>query len=208
MLETYRKERPVSGRMVQFSGGEPTLHPRFLDLIKAANDMGFSHVQIATNGVKLSKYDFAMQCKEAGLHTIYLQFDGLDPQTYKETRGSAKLLDVKLRAIENIRKAGMKIVYVPTIINTINDDQVGPILQFAIDNIDVTSGISYQPVAFTGRISQDERMQKRFTLPDIARTIEEQTGLLQMQRDWYPLSCVTPFSKLTSAIRGEETVML
>jgi uncharacterized radical SAM superfamily Fe-S cluster-containing enzyme len=207
MLKRYRDERPVAGRMVQFSGGEPTLHPDFLRVIRAAKDLGFSHVQIATNGIKFKSLDFAYQAAEAGLHTLYLQFDGVTDDSYVHTRGRP-LLDTKLKAIENVKKAGMKIVFVPTIVNTINDDQVGPILQFSIDNVDVISGISYQPVCFTGRIDSAERAKLRFTMPDLAFRIQEQTGLADPYRDWYPLTCLSPFSKLTGALRGEDFVHL
>jgi uncharacterized radical SAM superfamily Fe-S cluster-containing enzyme len=207
MLKSYRAERPVAGRMVQFSGGEPTIHPRFLDVIKAAKDLSFSHIQIATNGIRFKSLEFAEKTAEAGLHTLYLQFDGLTEDCYTHTRGRP-LLETKMKAIDNIRKAGMKIVFVPTIINTVNDDQVGPILKFAIDNIDVISGISYQPVCFTGRIDSGERAKLRFTLPDIAKRVQEQTGLADAMKDWYPLTCVSPFSNLTGALRGEDFVHL
>jgi 7,8-dihydro-6-hydroxymethylpterin dimethyltransferase len=204
MLGLYRKEQPVAGRVVQFSGGEPTIHPDFLDILRDATELGCSHLQIASNGIKLANQDFAYQAAEAGLHTIYLQFDGLDDRVYRQTRGR-ELLETKLKAVEAIRKAGMRIVYVPTIAGGINEDQVGKILQFAIDNIDVSSGISYQPVAITGRISHEEREKLRFTLPDLTRAIDEQTGYTRRD-DWYPLSIVSPISKMISAVRGSDTV--
>jgi uncharacterized radical SAM superfamily Fe-S cluster-containing enzyme len=206
MLKLYRAEQPVSGRLVQFSGGEPTIHPDFLEIVKAARDFGFSHIQIASNGIKLADPDFARRAADAGLHTIYLQFDGLSDDVYMKTRGR-RLLDTKLKAVESIRKAGMKIVYVPTIAGGINEDQIGPILKFALENIDVSSGISYQPVAITGRIGYEERQKLRFTLPDLVRCIEEQTGITN-RNDWYPLSFCTPISKIISAVRGNETVQI
>ena len=207
MLKRYREERPVAGRMVQFSGGEPTLHPRFMDVLGAARDLGFSHVQVATNGIRFKSLDFTRQAAEAGLHTLYLQFDGVTDECYLQTRGRP-LLETKLKVIENVKRAGMKIVFVPTIVNTVNDDQVGPILQFSIDNIDVISGISYQPVCFTGRIDAEERTKLRFTMPDLAHRVQEQTGLADAYRDWFPLSCLSSFSKLTGALRGEDFINL
>ncbi|MFB3852282.1 MAG: tetraether lipid synthase Tes [Vicinamibacterales bacterium] len=206
MLRLYRKEQPVAGRVVQFSGGEPTIHPDFFSILEAARDLGFSHQQIASNGIKLADPSFAQRAADCGLHTIYLQFDGLDDNVYRKTRGR-ELLDIKMKAVESIRRAGMRIVYVPTIAGGINEDQVGKILQFAIDNIDVSSGISYQPVALTGRISYEERQKLRFTLPDLVREIGAQTGYT-CKDDWYPLSLVNPFSKMLSAIRGEDTIHL
>jgi len=207
MLKVFRTEQPVAGRMIQFSGGEPTLHPRFLDIVRAAKRLGFVHVQIASNGINLSDNKFAEECGRAGLHTIYLQFDGLTDDVYRKTRGR-DLFAVKEKAIESIRRTGMKIVFVPTIVKGFNDDQVGDILRYAIDNTDVVSGISYQPVVFTGRISYKEREQKRFTLTDLAWAVEEQTGLARARKDWYPTSCISPFTRFVSALRGEETVHL
>jgi 7,8-dihydro-6-hydroxymethylpterin dimethyltransferase len=204
MLQLYRREQPVAGRLVQFSGGEPTVHPDFLEILRGARNIGFSHIQVASNGIKFADVDFTKRAAEAGLHTIYLQFDGLSDDVYVKTRGR-KLLDIKMKAVEAVRKAGIKIVYVPTIAGGINEDQIGKILQFALDNIDVSSGISYQPVAITGRISREERERLRFTLPDLARCLEEQTGIIRKD-DWYPLSFVSPISKMISAVRGAETV--
>jgi len=119
---------------------------------------------------------------------------------YKKTRGLDGLWDLKRKAVENARKADLRIVLVPTIIKTINDNQVGNILEFTIENSDVISGISYQPVSFTGRISREERERQRYTLSDLARDIERQTGYLKSLEDWYPLSVTSPFSKLLTAI--------
>jgi uncharacterized radical SAM superfamily Fe-S cluster-containing enzyme len=201
MLSMIRSIKPVFPPAVQFSGGEPTIHPRFLDILKAARSMGFSHLQIATNGIRIAKdAEFARKCKEAGLYTAYLQFDGTADKVYQKTRGLSGLWELKVKAVENARAAGLRIVLVPTIIKTINDDQVGNILQFAIDHCEVISGISYQPVAFTGRISTEERERQRYTLSDMAWDIERQTGYLKALEDWYPLSVTSPFSKLLSAI--------
>jgi 7,8-dihydro-6-hydroxymethylpterin dimethyltransferase len=87
MLQTLRNSRPVSGRVVQFAGGEPTLHPDWFRILKKAGEMGFSHVQCATNGIKFAESpSFAEKSREAGLHTLYLQFDGTDPALYEKIR--------------------------------------------------------------------------------------------------------------------------
>jgi len=202
MLQTYRNERPVAGRIIQFSGGEPTLNPQFFEILKLAGGMGFSHIQVASNGINFTDLDFAMRAKEAGLHTIYLQFDGLNDEIYKITRGRP-LMDVKLKAIDNIRKADMKIALVCTIVRGVNDTAVGDILRFAIANCDVIAAISFQPVCFTGRISHEDRMSKRITLPDVMIGLEQQTDIVN-RYDFYPLCFVNPFSKFIGALRGEE----
>jgi uncharacterized radical SAM superfamily Fe-S cluster-containing enzyme len=204
LLKQLRAYRPVPASAVQLSGGEPTLHPDFLDVVRTARDLGFSHIQIATNGITLAEPGFAQKCAEAGLHTVYLQFDGVDDEVYEFTRGR-KLMDIKRRAIENIHQAGMKICLVPTIVRGINDDQVPKILRFALDNIHVVSAIAYQPVAFTGRISTEEREAQRYTLGDLANQLAE-TGLIDVMRDFYPLSMVAPISRLMAALSGEPKI--
>jgi uncharacterized radical SAM superfamily Fe-S cluster-containing enzyme len=109
MLETLRNERPVDGRIVQFSGGEPTIHRQFFEIVSMARDMGFTHVQAATNGIELANLEFAQKAKAAGLNTLYLQFDGVTDDVYRRTRGQA-LLETKMKVIENCRATGMKIV--------------------------------------------------------------------------------------------------
>ena len=207
MLQALRDQRPVAGRIVQFSGGEPTIYPRFLDALRLAREMGFSHTQVATNGLKFTDLAFAEQCKEAGLHTLYLQFDGVCDDVYRRTRGES-LWEKKLQCIENVKKAGLKIVFVPTIVKGLNDHEIGAIVRLALEYIECTSGISFQPVAFTGRIAKHELEAKRFTLSDFAHAVQQQTGIADPYEDWFPLSCVTPFSKLLSALRGEETTTL
>ncbi|MBI4877219.1 MAG: radical SAM protein [Acidobacteria bacterium] len=207
MLKDLRAQQPVAGRIVQFSGGEPTIYPYFLDALRIAKEEGFSHIQCATNGIKFTDLEFAQKAHEAGLHTLYLQFDGVSDDIYLKTRGEA-LMEKKLKAIENVRKAGMKICLVPTIVKGFNDHQIGDILRLAIDNIDVLSAISFQPVAFTGRINRHELMAKRFTQSDFAHAVHQQTGICDPYQDWFPLSCVTPFSKMASALRGELTTHL
>jgi uncharacterized radical SAM superfamily Fe-S cluster-containing enzyme len=204
LLRNLRDYRPTPASAVQLSGGEPTIHPDFLRIVGAANEMGFSHVQIASNGITLADPDFAMKAAEAGLHTVYLQFDGVDDEIYEFTRGR-KLFDIKKKALENIHRAGMKACLVPTIVRGVNDDQVEKILRFAIENIHVVSAIAYQPVSFTGRISREERENQRYTLGDLANDIEA-TGLAKASRDFYPLSLIAPLSRLMAAVTGDPKI--
>jgi uncharacterized radical SAM superfamily Fe-S cluster-containing enzyme len=207
MLENLRSQRPVPTAAVQFSGGEPTIYPRFVDVIKKARELGVSQIQAATNGIRFAKEpEFLKQAVDAGLNTIYLQFDGLREDIYVAARG-APLLQIKLKVIENVRALPKppSIVLVPTIVKGINDDQVGEIYRFALRNIDVIRGINYQPVAFTGRIDQDERQRQRYTLPDLVADLVKQTGQVE-KSDFYPVPSVVPISTLISAFVGEAKV--
>ncbi len=202
MLQTLRDRRPVPCKVVQFSGGEPTIHPQFVEIVALAKEMGFTQIQIATNGKNLSDLDFARRCKEAGLNSLYLQFDGVTKEIYRKTRGE-DVLETKLQCIEVCRQVGLRVVLVPTVIRGLNDHQVGTIVRFAADHSDVVTGISFQPVCFTGRISEKDRLEQRYTITHLALDIEKQTNGMNPRANWFALGCTQPFSRLSEALSGE-----
>lgn len=203
-LRALRAQHPYPATAIQFTGGEPTLHPDFVRIVATAREMGFSHIQIATNGLKIAEPEFAARAAEAGLHTLYLQFDGLDEDDYRRLRGRT-LLEQKLRAIENCRQTGMKVCFVPTIVKGVNDDQVGKIFRFAVENADVVSAISYQPVAFTGRISHQQLAQQRYTLGDLAHDLAACSGA-DVRRDFFPLNFMTPLARIMQTVDGKPKI--
>ncbi|MBZ5700010.1 MAG: radical SAM protein [Acidobacteriia bacterium] len=177
MLENLRANRPVPATALQFSGGEPTIRNELFDFIRKAKELGFKHVEINTNGVRISKdVEYARQLKAAGVSTIYLQFDGLTPDVYKFIRG-VDLLETKMKAIQNLREAGFdSVVLVVTLVKGVNDGQLGDIVNFALTNFDVVRCINVQPVSLCGRLPQQEREKMRITIPDFMRLVEEQTN--------------------------------
>jgi uncharacterized radical SAM superfamily Fe-S cluster-containing enzyme len=213
MMEKLREQKPVPTPAIQFSGGEPTIRSDLPKILKKAWELGFMQIQIATNGITMSKSrEYVQQLVESHLHTVYLQFDGLDDQAYQSCRGKP-LADVKKRVIEHSRDIKpfrdeldrlyqpktLSNVLVPTIVNTINDHEVVPIFDYAIKNLDVVRGINYQPVSFTGRIDEKELKQQRFTLSDLVDRLME-TGHFEKE-DFFPVPSVTPISELTSIIQ-------
>jgi uncharacterized radical SAM superfamily Fe-S cluster-containing enzyme len=162
-------------------------------------------VQAATNGIRFAQEpEFAHQAREAGLRIAYLQFDGVS-QRANSHRKVANLFDVKLRAIENLHAAGIDICLVVTIVNTVNDQEVGPIVKFALQNCDKISFVSFQPVSFTGRdeeISDEDRHAKRYTLSHLAEDLKRQTGVTEPLRDWFPLSASSVLSDVTDLLQG------
>jgi len=208
LLDNAAAVKPRRQLSVQFSGGEPTLSPHFLPAIRYAREIGYFSVQCATNGIRFAQDEnFACEAAEAGLRFAYLQFDGADNE-HNQHRKVGNLFDVKRRAIENLKKFGVDVTLVTTIVNTVNDDQVGPILQFAIDNIDKINAVSFQPVSFTGRdedIDAETLRRQRYTLSHLAHDVERQAGIGKVQRDWFPLSASGPFSDLKDLLGGLES---
>jgi len=207
ILDDAAEVRPRRQMSIQFSGGEPTLSPHFLDAIRYARKKGYFAVQCATNGLRFAQEPgFAQQCKEAGLRMAYLQFDGVTNEANSH-RKIANLYDVKLRAIEELAAAGIDVILVVTVVNGVNNDMIGPIIEFAIENADKITVVSFQPVSFTGRdedISDELREQQRYTLSHLARDVKAQTGVTEPLRDWFPLSALSPFGDVVDLLDGPD----
>jgi uncharacterized radical SAM superfamily Fe-S cluster-containing enzyme len=203
MMELLRSETPPCPA-IQFAGGEPTVRKDIAKIIRIARSLGFVQIQIATNGIELAKsIEFCRDLKEAGLHTVYLQFDGITEKPYKILRG-IPALKTKLRAIENCRPAGLKsIVLVPTLMKGVNDGQIGDIVKFAARNLDIVRGVNFQPISFEGRVNETERTAGRITIPDVINLLEEQTDGEIPRESFYPVPFPVPISEFVEAWKGE-----
>jgi uncharacterized radical SAM superfamily Fe-S cluster-containing enzyme len=205
LLDNAITIKPKRQMSVQFSGGEPTISPYFLDAVRYAREVGYTSVQAATNGIEFAKDpEFCKKAAEAGLRYAYLQFDGIG-NAANSHRKVGNLFDVKLRAIENLYSNGVDIIPVITIINGINNEQVGRIIQFALDNPKKIPFLSYQPVSFTGRdeaVTDERRAAQRYTLSHLAHDVKNQTGLGEPARDWFPISFMSTFSDWSDLVHG------
>jgi uncharacterized radical SAM superfamily Fe-S cluster-containing enzyme len=202
---SFKPRRQV---IILFSGGEPTLSPYYLEAVAYAKKIGFYRILAATNGIRFAEdIEFCKAAKAAGQHGVYLQFDGVSEEKNKH-RGVGNLFDVKLRAIENLASVGIKVTLVTTIVNTINNDAIGQIVEFAAQNIDKIQTIAFQPVSFTGRdedVPDAVRIKQRYTLAGMAHDLEDQLGgRLQALRDWFPLSSYSAFTSVMDMLQGAD----
>ncbi|MEM2869718.1 MAG: radical SAM protein [Thermoplasmata archaeon] len=208
MMQILRAQRPLPCSAIQFAGGEPTIHPDFLKIVRDAAELGFAQIQVATNGIKMAEsMEFTQACRDAGLHTVYLQFDGMSDDIYRKTRG-CEMLEIKKKAVENIRATKgrkMTVCLVPTVIKGVNDHDIGNIVRYAIDNIDIVHAVNFQPVAFSGRISKKELEKQRFTLPDLAIALKEQLGIIEPE-DFYTVPAMSYLSELISLIKNKPRI--
>jgi uncharacterized radical SAM superfamily Fe-S cluster-containing enzyme len=199
---TIKPRRQMS---VQFSGGEPSISPHFIEAIEYSRKVGYNSVQAATNGIEFAKSkEFCREAAAAGLRYVYLQFDGIgnDANSHRQV---GNLFDVKMRAINNLHEAGVEIVLVTTLVNGINNDQVGSIIRFALDNPKKIAFLSFQPVSFTGRdeeITEHRRLQQRYTLSHLAHDVKDQVGITEPTRDWFPLSLMGAFADFADLVHG------
>jgi 7,8-dihydro-6-hydroxymethylpterin dimethyltransferase len=207
VLDNAISIKPRRQMSVQFSGGEPTISPYFLDAVAYARKVGYNSVQAATNGIEFAKSpEFAREAAKAGLRYAYLQFDGIGNAANAHRR-VGNLFDVKLRAIENLWTAGVDIVPVITIVNGVNNEQVGRVVEFALDNPKKINFLSFQPVSFTGRdeeITPERRQAQRYTLSHLAHDVKNQTGIGEPLRDWFPISFMGTFTDWADVVHGPD----
>ncbi|HBF36118.1 MAG TPA: radical SAM protein, partial [Firmicutes bacterium] len=114
------------------SGGEPTVRDDLPEIIKMAKKMGFPYIQLNTNGLRLAgEPGYAKILKEAGLSSVFMQFDGTKDEIYRQLRGR-NLFAVKENAIKNCADNNLGIVLVPTIVPEVNVDNIGEIIRFGL----------------------------------------------------------------------------
>jgi uncharacterized radical SAM superfamily Fe-S cluster-containing enzyme len=175
---------------VQITGGEPTVRNDLPQIIRMGRERGFWGVELNTNGVVISRDTaYLERLVEAGLTGVYLQFDGMSSESYRRIRG-ADLLDVKLRAIEHCREAGVQVVLAMTVVSGINADEMGAVINFALENVDVVAGVALQPAFTSGRF--DAQRIVPLTMGDVIFMLEEQTDGLIRAYDIWPLGCSHP----------------
>src|SRR5579862_2165045 len=176
--------------VVQFSGGEPSVHPQIIPMIRAARERGIANVMLNTNGKRVAKDDrFLAELAEVRPN-IYFQFDGFDRKTYGAIRGEPDILSEKLRALDRLAEIGCTVILVPAIECGVNEHELGRIVQFGIDHPAV-KGINFQPAFHAGRHGKHDPM-KRITNPDILKQIETQTDGLFRASDFVPVPCCFP----------------
>ncbi len=206
MMVNLRSNRPVPAPALQFAGGEPTVRKDLPELIKMAKEVGFPHVEIASNALLLAQKGFPKKLVDAGLSTVYMQFDGITPEPYIAARG-VNLLSQKLKALERCREEGLhSIVLVPTLVRGVNDKQIGDIIRFAVKNHDIVRCVNFQPVSITGRIDYQKRQEMRITIPDLMRLAEEQTDGVIKRSDWFPVPFVVPLARALGEYGGKPAV--
>lgn len=196
----------IKPSVVQISGGEPTIHPQFFEILKMAKARPIQHLLINTNGIKIAKeVGFAERLLDMlpGFE-VYLQFDSLRTATLKKLRG-ADLTEIHQLALEKLNRLGIPTTLVATVRRNVNDDQLGEIINFALTQKCVR-GVTFQPVQAAGRLANYEQgfscRRDRITLTEVRRKILQQTDLFEPQ-DIIPVPCFSDSLAMGYALRLE-----
>ena len=174
--------------VVQISGGEPTIHPQFFEILDAAKARPIKHLMVNTNGLRIaSDADFARRLKQymPGFE-VYLQFDSLRPQALRALRGE-DLTDVRRRALDRLNEHNISTTLVVTLKKGLNDDEIGAIIDFALQQPCVR-GVTFQPIQHAGRAEDFDPARDRLTLGEVRQQILRQAPLFT-PADVIPVPC-------------------
>ncbi len=191
MVDRYVQLEGIAD-VLQLSGGEPTLHPDLVRMVRYAYEQPIQAVMINTNGIRLA-HDEPLVAQLAAMRDrleIYLQFDGLEDRTYAALRGE-ELLRTKLAALAMLQKHDLRCTLVCTVDHNTNLHEVGRVLQFGLDR-PIVRGVSYQIATYCGRHLDPLDLERRVTMPDLVKAIVKQTDGFLAETDFYPLPCAHP----------------
>lgn len=177
--------------ILQLSGGEPTIHPQFWQILDYAYHQPIDYILINTNGIRMASDEAWVQklAEYRDRVEVFLQFDGLNENVYRELRGE-KLLERKLRVVERLGEAGINVTLAVTLQAGVNEDQVVPIIEFAAARPWITA-INFQPATYSGRHVLPETLERRVTFPDVIKAIA--AGVPEFKTDdFIPLPCAHP----------------
>jgi hypothetical protein len=203
MLDFYVESEGGSADIIQISGGEPTIHPEIIKFIETARAKNINYVMLNTNGLRIAEdIEFVKELSNfKGGFEVYLQFDGFDENIHKYFRGKS-LSETKLQAVRNLDKYNIPITLVTTIEREINDKEISKIIEFGLNTKNIR-GISFQPVAYFGRLPLSNPAN-RLTLTGIIQRIEEQTSSMIKKTDFIPLPCDIDRVAITYFFRDTE----
>jgi len=198
--------------VIQLTGGEPLMRDDLVDIVKMLREEGVRHIQLNTEGIPLAEVyrkdpqlaiKWARELREAGVNTVYMSFDGTTPTTNPKNHWDIPFI------FETFRKAGMtSVVLVPTVIKNINDKDLGNIVRFAAENMDIVRAVNFQPVSLTGRMKKHELEKFRITIPDVIEAIEKQTEGQIKARSWYPIPVAAKFAEFIEAVTKKEQFLM
>jgi uncharacterized radical SAM superfamily Fe-S cluster-containing enzyme len=190
VLEHLRVEHDGDVDLVNFTGGEPTLHPQFLDFLSIARDAGVHRVSICTNGVKLAK-DEALVARLGELGArIALSFDSFERDADYLLQG-AHLLDTKMRCLELLEKYQVDTTLIPVMTRGVNDHEIGKIIDMGL-KLRCVRHIEVHTITYTGQGGKGFPRDGRISMHEVLRSIADTTGGMLRPDDFVPSPCAHP----------------
>ena len=194
--------------IVQISGGEPTIHPQFFEILDLAKSKPIKHLMVNTNGIRIATDRAFVQRLASYMpgFEIYLQFDSFEEDALRELRG-ADLREIRRKAIEHLNEFNISTTLVVTLKKGLNDHEVGEIIQYGLQQRAVR-GVTFQPIQAAGRLQEFDPATDRLTLSEVRQMIIDQSGVFKAE-DMIPVPCHPDCLAMGYALKlGEEVVPL
>lgn len=192
-----REVNPLCSKSLQIIGGEPTLREDLFDIIRIAKKVGFSHIQIHTNGLVLAEnIDYCKRLKDEKVNSVYLNFNGI-------TNSTNPLIGYHNQAIENLRKVNLNVFLLSALIGNRNVSESGKIIRFALKNIDIIRGVHFYPIFYykkKSKLTKEQTENIRIDIIQMFDSIEKEFNGLISRDDFYPTSIAYPISQLIETL--------
>jgi uncharacterized radical SAM superfamily Fe-S cluster-containing enzyme len=160
---------------IQLSGGEPTMRDDLPEIVALGREMGFAFIQVNTNGLRIGRdRDYVRALKQAGLASVFLQFDGTTDGIHRKLRAQP-LVEAKEAAVAACAEHGIGVVLVPTLVPGVNTHTIGAILRAGLAWAPTVRGVHFQPISYFGRYIGNPEAGERLTLPEVMQAIEDQS---------------------------------
>ncbi len=186
---------------VQITGGEPTVRKDLPEIIAMARELGFTDVELNTNGLVIGRdRAYLQELKKAGLTNVYLQLDGLNPEITEKLRGR-DYFTTKMQAMENCRQEQIPVILSVTVVKGINDQELGELIRYAMQNLDVIKGLALQPAFVSGHF--EVQNVKHLSIGDVAQLIAEQSDGKLGADDFWPVGSSHPLCYGSTYLVGE-----
>jgi uncharacterized radical SAM superfamily Fe-S cluster-containing enzyme len=193
----------LEGRLenVTLSGGEPSLHPDFWELVAMADRPEVSRISLVTNGLRIAEdMEFCRRLKDRNIYVI-LQWDGLDDDAYLRLRGR-RLLERKQQALSNLEDLNIATQLIFVAARGVNEREIGQAVRMLIGRSHVLS-LVIQPLTFPflngGARSADSRLRNdlynpvdRLTVSGVIKALAQQVPEILREEDFFPLPCPNP----------------
>ncbi|MCH5584101.1 radical SAM protein [Shimazuella sp. AN120528] len=189
--------------IVQISGGEPTTHPHFFEILDMVKTRPIKHIMVNTNGLKIAadrKFAARLAAYLPGFE-IYLQFDSFEKEALKELRG-VDLREVRKKAIDHLNEFNLSTTLVVTLKKGLNDKEIGKIIQYGLSQKAVR-GVTFQPIQAAGRLQDYDPATDRLTLSEVRQMIIDQSELFQNE-DMLPVPCHPDCLAMGYALKTED----
>ena len=191
--DTYSADHPI-----ELCGGEPTVRDDLPELVKGLKELGFDHIQLNTNGIRIADdIDFLKSLKKSGLSVVYLGFDGTDENIYLKKYGR-EMYETKIKAVKNCSTVKIAVVLVPVVMPGINSSILGRIIEIAKENMPAVKSVYLQPVSYFGNYPFIPSDKDRITIPEVIRQLEKQTSGEISKKHFKPGGCEHPLCSFTA----------